>query len=170
MTYSVGQLKAWAAEGVAAWQQSMPPDVTLSAQVPDSDAVFFTVVRGRMGERVKVTAERMPDPDAWALATLLGSVQQGRLRPLRVGRVPLVRMLPLSEQKAALTQGEGTVYLRAALPDVEVRRVVLAAVRAGRGHLEVRGNETWYVNSQFGRDVRTQDLRYDPEKGLVVEV
>lgn len=141
-------------------------------QVPGADAVFFTVVKGNQGEAVQVMAGSMSDPDAWALAVaeLLGSVQRGQLRPLRAGRL-ILRQAPVAlQQPYSQLRGEGTIHLRTALPDMDVRRLVLAAVRTGRAHLEVRGNETWYIDPQLGRDVRTRDLRCDPQLGLVIAV
>ncbi len=151
MAYTVEQLKDWAAEGVAAWQASMPPGVTFGAVVPDVDAVYFTVTQRNQGTFIQVPAVTMNNPETWqsAAARLLGAVHRDQLQLLNNGEVPLLRLSLSREQPSPLD-------LNALLADAAVREVVRAEISAGMAALRMRRNGLWYLNPAFGPNALVQ--------------
>lgn len=170
MSYSVEQLKAWAAEGVDAWQASMPPGVTFGAVVPDADAVFFTVTRGNEGSFIQVPAGKMNSPETWesAAASMLDAVHRDQLRPLEDGQVPLMKLILPQEEIDRPREEPTPIDLHALLPDPAVREIVLAEMAAGMAELEVRRTGLWYLNPVFGPEVLVRQLHVNAAGRLVV--
>lgn len=169
MSYSVEQLKAWAAEGVEKWQVSMPPGVTFGAVVPDADAVFFTVTQGNKGTFIQVPAGRMNSPETWesAATRMLDAVHRDELSPLENGEVPLGKIILPREEIDRPREEPAPIDLHALLPDPAVREVVLAEMAAGVTELEARRDGLWYLNPAFGPDVLVRQLHVDGQGRLV---
>lgn len=169
MSYTVEQLKAWAAEGVEQWQASMPPGVTFGVVVPDADAVFFTVIRGNEGSFIQVPAGKMNSPETWAsaAASMLDAVHRDQLRPLEDGQVPLMKLILPQEEIDRPREAPTPIDLHALLPDPAVREIVLAELAAGVAELEERRTGLWYLNPAFGPEVLVRQLHVDGQGRLV---
>ncbi|UBV45407.1 hypothetical protein LAJ19_19950 (plasmid) [Deinococcus taeanensis] len=166
---TVQELQELAAQGVAEWQPGMPRDVTLGAEVPEVDSVFFTVVRGDQGAFVQVPAWEMTDPASWesAAARLLALIQDDRLLPLDEGRVPLVRWIVPPRVPQSGAGPAQYVDLEVLLPDDRVRWAVAAALEHQDAHLELHGELAWFAEPTSGSLVPVTELSYDEELGLV---
>ncbi|UBV45416.1 hypothetical protein LAJ19_19995 (plasmid) [Deinococcus taeanensis] len=166
---TIRNLKALAAQGVSAWQASMPLGATLGAVVPDAERVFFTVVCGDQGAFVQVPAWEMTVPVAWeaAAAHLLNLIQDNRLRPLEDGRVPLEKWIVPTHVPVRGAAPDQGVDLAALLPDERARWAVAAALEDGEAHLELHGEVVWFAEPRYGSLVPLAELNYDEELGLV---